>query len=83
MEELLKEIAKELAAQNKLIALLIAKHNVDTFNKSGMEIIEEMKNVSTTITDWSYKYPEANFPLNEPEKTKITFLGHINDNLSD
>ena len=32
-EELLERLVNELAAQNKLIALLIAKNNVETFVK--------------------------------------------------
>ena len=45
-EELLERLVNELAAQNKLIALLIAKNNVETFGKSGIEIVEEMEKES-------------------------------------
>lgn len=60
-EELLERLVNELAAQNKLIALLIAKNNVETFGKSGIEIVEEMEKESVAIIKWSYNYPIENF----------------------
>lgn len=72
-EELLERLVNEFAAQNKLIVLLIAKNNVETFGKSGIEIVEEMEKESVAIIKWSYNYPIEKFPLYEPEKTKFFF----------
>ena len=43
---LLEQLVKEVAAQNKLIALQISRNNVDTWDKDDYTIIEEMKNIS-------------------------------------
>ena len=52
-EELLERLVNEIAAQNKFIALLIAKNNVSTFDKSDTEILEEMKSETDSIIKWS------------------------------
>ena len=63
-KELLEQLVKEVAAQNKLIALQIARQNVDTWDKSDPQIVEEMKEISNSIIEWSYLYPKNKFPLN-------------------
>lgn len=63
-KELLERLVKEVAAQNKLIALQIARQNVNTWDKSDPQIIEEMKEISNSIIEWSYLYPQDKFPLN-------------------
>ena len=72
-EELLERLVNEIAAQNKFIALLIAKNNVSTFDKSDTEILEEMKSETESIIKWSYFSSKESFPLNSPEKSVITF----------
>lgn len=79
MEELLKEIAKELAAQNKLTAVRIAKENLLSWGKSQEEIVEEMKTSTERIIKWGYEYPNECFPLDAPETTTITFRGELAD----
>lgn len=63
-KELLEQLVKEVAAQNKLIALQIARQNVNTWGKSDTQIVEEMKEISNSIIEWSYLYPQKEFPLN-------------------
>ena len=60
---LLEQLVKEVAAQNKLIALQISRNNVDTWDKDDYTIIEEMKNISDSIIKWSYQYPLKRMPL--------------------
>ena len=50
---LLEQLVKEVAAQNKLIALQISRNNVDTWDKDDYIIIEEMKNISDSIINVS------------------------------
>lgn len=64
-KELLKSIAKELQAQNRLIALKLSRANLITRDKDTDEVISEMKKVADDILDWCYKYPDKKeFPLN-------------------
>lgn len=63
-KELLEQLVKEVAAQNKLFALQISRNNVDTWDKDDRTIIEEMKEISDSIIEWSYFYPKNKFPLN-------------------
>lgn len=69
-KELLEQLVKEVAAQNKLIALQIARHNVDTWDKSDSQIIEEMKEISGSITEWSYGHSKNHFPLKADRRQK-------------
>lgn len=69
-KELLEQLVKEVAAQNKLVALQIARHNVDTWDKSDEQIIEEMKEMSDSITKWSYGYSQNHFPLKADRRQK-------------
>lgn len=62
-KELLKSIAKELQAQNRLIALQIARNNVNGWGKEDLQIIEEMQKASDGIIEWSYSYPQKTIPL--------------------
>ena len=66
-KDLLEQLIKEVAAHNRLTALQIARQNVDTWNKSDTQIIEEMKEISDSIIEWSYLYPQKEFPLNAVE----------------
>lgn len=62
--DILKKIARELAAHNKLMALQIARHNViTTFDKTDEQILQGMKDASQSILDWCYGSPDADFPL--------------------
>lgn len=63
-------LTRELAAHNRLTALLIARHNVDTFNKTDEEVIEEMKEVSRSVLDWCYNYPDNPYPLKKDSRQK-------------
>lgn len=83
MEELLKEIAKELAAQNKLTAVRIAKENLLSWGKSQEEIVEEMKTSTERIIKWGYSYPNENFPLDAPETTAVTIRPSKKNKLSE
>ena len=69
-KDLLEKLVKEVAAQNRLTALQIARHNVDTWNKSDTQIIEEMKEISDSITEWSYGHSQNHFPLKADRRQK-------------
>ena len=69
MEEIDK-LTKELKAHNRLIALQIARHNVNTWDKSDKQILTEMKEVSESILKWCYEYPEADYPLGVDRRVK-------------
>ncbi len=64
------KLAKELAVTNRLLTLLFARHNVDTWDKSDEEIIEEMKEVSHSILEWAYNYPNNPYPLGADSRQK-------------
>ena len=66
------KLAKELAVTNRLLTLLFARHNVDTWDKSDEEIIEEMKEVSHSILEWAYNYPNNPYPLGVDSRQKGT-----------
>lgn len=70
MEELIEKLVKEIAAHNRLTALLISRHNVDTFDKSDEEVIEEMKEVSHSVLEWCYEYPNNPYPLKRDNRQK-------------
>ncbi len=68
----MEKLAKELAVTNRLLTLLFARHNVDTWDKSDEEIIEEMKEVSHSILEWAYNYPNNPYPLGVDSRQKGT-----------
>lgn len=53
-EELWEQLIKEIAAQNRLIAMQLSSHNVDTCDKSDQQIIDEIQQVPNFIIKWSY-----------------------------
>ena len=65
----IEKLARELAAHNRLVALQIARHNVNTWDKSDEQIIEEMKEVSKSILDWCYN-TDADYPLGVDRRVK-------------
>lgn len=83
MEELLEKIAQELAAQNKLTAMRIAKENLNCWGKSQEEIGEEMKSSTERIIKWGYEYPNEDFPLDAPETTAVTIRPSKKNKLSE
>ena len=70
MDKIIEQLVKEIAVQNKLTALLISRHNVDTFDKSDEEVIEEMKQVSHSVLEWAYNYPNNPYPLKKDSRQK-------------
>ncbi len=72
MKTTLENLTKEMAATNRLLALLFARHNVDTWDKSDEEVIEEMKEVSRSIIEWAYNYPNNPYPLGVDSRQKGT-----------
>ena len=70
-KELLEQLVKEVAAQNKLIALQISRNNVDTWDKDDRTIIEEMKEISNSIIEWSYQYPLKQMPLKADRRQRL------------
>ena len=70
-KELLEQLVKEVAAQNRLIALQISRNNVDTWDKDDRTIIEEMKEISDSIIEWSYQYPLKRMPLKADRRQRF------------
>ncbi len=63
MKTTLENLTKEMAATNRLLALLFARHNVSDWDKTDEVIIEEMKEVSHSVLEWAYNYPDNPYPL--------------------
>lgn len=62
----------EMQAHNRLLTLLFARHNVNTWDKSDEAIIEEMKTVSHSVLEWAYNYPDNPYPLDVDRRRKGT-----------
>lgn len=76
MKNELERLVNEIAAQNRLIALLIAKYDVDPFKEDVWrkpidEFKNDMKDMAKGITSWAYSPLDKEIPLNHPnEKTR-------------
>lgn len=73
MKNELERLVNEIAAQNRLIALLIAKYDVDPFkedvwNKPIDEFKKDMKNMAQSMIEWAYSPLDAEIPLNHPRE---------------